>query len=82
MTRTTARGNVETVDDYLVAFGARVSKLAKERGINHKQLALLLDCHANTVNNLVSGRTEVGVKTLAKLCIVFQVSADELLGFR
>jgi len=82
MTKTTARGNVIEVDDYLAGFGANLARIMKEQKINRKKLAVLLDCHPNTVDNLINGKTEAGIKSLAKLCMVFRVSADELLGLR
>lgn len=58
----------------------RLRELRKDRGITQKDLAQALDFSATCYAGYEQGYREPDLKTLRKLCIYFDVSADYLLG--
>lgn len=53
----------------------------KERGISQTQLAYALRVKQNTVSQWTSGKREPDYDTFIKVCIIFNVSPHEMLGY-
>lgn len=56
-----------------------LTNLLKEKGLTNYALSRALGIHATTVANWLNG-AKPSAKTLEKLCVYFDVSADYLLG--
>lgn len=61
-------------------FGEKVKELRKEKGLTQKQLAQLTDNAQSAVFYWESNKQEPTISSLKKLCVLFEVSADYLLG--
>ncbi len=61
-------------------YGKRIKELREERDLSQQQLAELLHCNQNTVSRYENETHDLGTGDLVKLCRLFQVSADYLLG--
>ena len=61
-------------------FGEKLKDLRKERGWTQKKLAVLLGQAQSTIFYWEQNRQEPTISSLKKLCEVFDVSADYLLG--
>jgi len=62
----------------LIAFGQKVSKLRKERGLTQDQLASKTDLSVETIGAIEQGRRWARLTTLHKLAKGLGVSTDEL----
>lgn len=61
-------------------FGERLKELRKEKHLTQKQLAALIDNAQSSIFYWETNKQEPTISALKKLCIVFDVSADYLLG--
>ena len=61
-------------------FGERLRDLRHEKHMTHKQLADKLDLVKGTISAYEQGKKYPSIEVLIKLCNVFQISADYLLG--
>lgn len=61
-------------------FGKRLALLRAEKGLTRKQTAELLGVSTRLVCYWENGERECGFEMLIKLCALFNVSADYLLG--
>lgn len=57
-----------------------LKSIRKERGMTQKDVYELLNMSANGYASWEQGRTEPDIKSIKKLCKIFEVSADYLLG--
>lgn len=57
-----------------------LKKIREEKGISQKKLATILDVKQQAISNWENGKREPDISTLRKFCVIFNVSADELLG--
>ena len=62
-------------------FAKNLSAIMKERGISQTQLAYALRVKQNTVSQWTSGKREPDFDTFIKICIIFNVSPHEMLGY-
>lgn len=62
-------------------FAIKLSTIMKERGISQTQLAYALRVKQNTVSQWTSGKREPDFDTFIKICIIFNVSPHEMLGY-
>lgn len=62
-------------------FAIKLSAIMKERGISQTQLAYALRVKQNTVSQWTSGKREPDFDTFIKICIIFNVSPHEMLGY-
>lgn len=62
-------------------FARNLSAIMKERSITQTQLAYALKVKQNTVSQWVSGKREPDFDTFLKICIVFNVSPHDMLGY-
>ena len=58
----------------------RIKELRRECGLTQKELAKLLHKSETGVASWEQGLSEPGIKDIRKLCEIFKVSADYLLG--
>ena len=61
-------------------FNERLKAIRQECGKTQKEVYTALGLSANGYASYEQGRTEPSVDTLIKLCQIFEVSADYLLG--
>lgn len=61
-------------------YGIRIKELREEKGYTQNQLARLLHCKQNTVCRYENESNDLKTSVLIKLCEIFQVSADYILG--
>ena len=57
----------------------KIKILRIERDMTQTQLAKILNLPNYTISDIERGRTEPDIETIKKLCIFFEISADELL---
>lgn len=58
----------------------KIRKLRLEKGLSQKEVAYLLGLSKNAFTNYELGIREPSLNTLKKICELFDVSADYLLG--
>ncbi|MDR0856665.1 MAG: helix-turn-helix domain-containing protein [Clostridiales bacterium] len=61
-------------------FCANLKEIRKDCGLTQKQVALRLNVVESCYANWEQGRTEPGITDLQTLCVIFNTSADTLLG--
>ena len=61
-------------------FNVRLKEIRKERGFTQKNIYEILKVSPNCYASWEQGRTEPDINSLRKLCIIFDISADYLLG--
>ena len=61
-------------------FKDRLKAIRKEKGMTQKEGYLLLNISANGYASWEQGRTEPDIKMIKKLCKIYEVSSDYLLG--
>ncbi|MDE7297192.1 MAG: helix-turn-helix domain-containing protein [Clostridia bacterium] len=61
-------------------FNERLKQIRKECGLTQKDVYLLLQVSANCYASWEQGRTQPDIENLKKLCKIFDVSSDYLLG--
>ena len=61
-------------------FKDNLRKIRKEREMTQKDVCKILNVSLNSYASWEQGRTEPDIKTIVKLCKIFDVSADYLLG--
>lgn len=58
----------------------KIKELRKSRGLTQKQLASLINKSVTGLASWEQGLSEPGVNDIRLLCMIFEVSADYLLG--
>ena len=61
-------------------FNKRLKELRTDKKISQKRLAEILKTNNSSVCDWECGRSEPSIETIVKLCDIFGVSADYLLG--
>ena len=61
-------------------FCERLKMIRSECGLTQRQVYEILNISPNGYASYEQGRTEPNIDTLKKLCSIFNVSADYLLG--
>ena len=61
-------------------FGEKIKTLRKEKGLTQKELANQIGQAQSTVAYWEQDKQEPNISSLKKLCLLFSVSADYLLG--
>lgn len=61
-------------------FKDRLKAIRKEKGMTQKDVYLLLNISANGYASWEQGRTEPDIKMIKKICKIYEVSSDYLLG--
>lgn len=65
---------------FMVIFSTRLKELRKFRNLSQKELATVLNTNNSSICDWECGRAQPDLETIAKLSIIFDVSADYLLG--
>lgn len=63
-------------------FNERLKSIRIECNMTQKQVYERLNMSANGYASYEQGRTEPNIETIVKLCSIFDVSADYLLGIK
>ena len=63
-----------------MTLGEKIWRLRESKNISQDQLAELLDVSRQTISNWENDKVTLDAEKLKKLCEVFGVSADEMLG--
>ncbi len=61
-------------------FKERLKEVRKERGMTQKNVYEILKVSPNCYASWEQGRTEPDIKSIIKLCKIFEISSDYLLG--
>ncbi len=61
-------------------FCANLKNARKECGLTQKQVAVYLGVVESCYANWEQGRTEPNIEILRKLCVLFDISIDELIN--
>ena len=61
-------------------YGQRIKEIRQEKGLTQSQLAEMLSTTQSTVGKYEREEIQLTVDTIIKICKVFVVSADYLLG--
>lgn len=59
--------------------GKKIKILRITKDLSQKQLADMLNVGSYIISNIEQGRTEPDIETLKKLCVIFDITSDELL---
>jgi len=59
----------------------RLKQLRQEKGIKQVELAQILAVGQQAISKYETGQLDIGTDTIARLCQIFGVTADYLLGF-
>ena len=62
-------------------FGKRLKEQLALSGMTQKELAEMVSTTQGNVSNWVTGRNELTVKQLVKICIALDTTPNELLDF-
>lgn len=57
----------------------RLKELREDRDLTQQQVADVLNCKQNTYQQYESGKRQIPMPALAKLCLFYKVSADYIL---
>lgn len=63
-------------------FSQRLKEIRKENNLTQKDVYEKLEISPNGYASYEQGRTEPNIATIIKLCKIFNVSADYLLGLK
>ncbi len=55
-------------------------ELREDRDLTQKDIAEILNCKQNTYQQYESGKRQIPIETIKKLCFYYNVSADYILG--
>ncbi|MBR2885312.1 MAG: helix-turn-helix transcriptional regulator [Clostridia bacterium] len=58
----------------------KLKELREDRDLTQKQIAEILDCKQNTYQQYESGKRQIPLQALVKLCNFYKISADYILG--
>lgn len=61
-------------------YGQRIKEIRQEKGLTQSQLAEMLSTTQSTIGKYEREEIQLAVDTIIKICKVFEVSADYLLG--
>ncbi|MCH5351238.1 MAG: helix-turn-helix transcriptional regulator [Clostridiales bacterium] len=63
-----------------MTFAERLSAIRKDCGMTQREVYTKLNMSPNGYASYEQGRTEPNIATIVRLCAIFDVSADYLLG--
>ena len=58
----------------------KIKELREEKDLTQQQIADILNCKQNTYQQYESGKRQLPIQALIKLCAFYGVSADYILG--
>ena len=60
----------------------RIEQLTKEKGLTGKELGNLLNLKKSPLTDWKNGKSKPTLEQLIKICEIFEMSSDELLGLK
>lgn len=72
--------NIRNRTKILNMYGQRIKEIRQEKGLTQSQLAEMLSTTQSTIGKYEREEIQLAVDTIIKICKVFEVSADYLLG--
>lgn len=63
-------------------YGKRIRELRTEKGMSQQELADIVHTNQRTISRYENEELDLSTDMIKKLCDVFDVSADILLGFQ
>ena len=57
-------------------------KIRKRLGLSQEQLAEIIDCSREHIARIENGKINIGLEYFIKLAQVFNISLDELAGYK
>lgn len=61
-------------------FGERLQNIRKEKGYTQKDIYTILKVSPNCYASWEQGRTQPDIENIKRLCLIFKISADYLIG--
>lgn len=58
----------------------KIKELREDNDLTQIQIAKILNCKQNTYAQYESGKRQIPIEALKKLCLFYSVSADYILG--
>lgn len=58
----------------------RLRELREEKNLTQENIAKILNCKQNTYQQYESGKRQLPIENLKRLCLYYGVSADYILG--
>ena len=65
-----------------VYFCKKLKEARKESGMTQRKVASILNVVESCYANWEQGRTEPNITDLQNLCVIFDISANDLLGYK
>ena len=60
----------------------KLQQIRKENKMNQQELAKLVNVERSHISKIETGASDLTGKLIIKLCKIFNISADELLGLK
>ena len=60
---------------------SRLKRAREDAGLSQNEVAVLLDIPRPSVTNIENGKRKCSALELRRLCVIYRVSADWILGF-
>ncbi len=57
----------------------KIKELREDRDLTQQEIATILNCKQNTYQQYESGKRQLPLQALVKLCLFYNVSADYIL---
>ncbi len=58
----------------------RIKEIREDRDLTQVEIAKVLNCKQNTYAQYESGKRQIPIEAIKKLCVFYNVSADYILG--
>ncbi len=73
---------MQVFNDYNHKISKRIREYRKKRHLSQEQLAELIDCSREHIARVENGKINLGLDNFIRLATVFEVSLDELAGYK
>lgn len=73
---------MQEFENYSLQIRNRIRENRKRLGISQEQLAEIIDCSREHIARIENGKINIGLENFIKLAQVFQVTLDELAGYK
>ncbi len=73
---------MQEFENYNLQIRNRIRENRKRLGLSQEQLAEIIDCSREHIARIENGKINVGLKNFIKLAQVFQITLDELAGYK
>ena len=58
----------------------KIKELREDKDLTQQDIATILNCKQNTYQQYESGKRQLPIQALIKLCLYYHISADYILG--